>query len=132
MRDDEEEEEQPMQQQDEEEDAKEEKTKTQLPNVHHLRRRDHEIIVEQLQHRQNLEDQKQTWRSCCLYMDRRAVIYFAQLIFCIAVSIFCASQLALYPEPQHAEGREKYVLLLGLMCGFELGLVSASSFVPKQ
>jgi len=103
-----------------------------VPSTNHLRRRDHEIICEQLQHRQNLEDQRQTWRSCCLSMDRRAVAYFCQFFFCVAVTAFCISQLAIYTDSKYAEMCQKYVVLLGLFVGFQLGVTSAAYFVVKQ
>ena len=36
---------------------------------------------------------KTTWRSCCLVLDKRATIFFSQLIFSLIIVGFCVGML---------------------------------------
>lgn len=98
-----------------------------VPPSARLHRKDHEIMIEQLQLNQNLQDQRQTWRSCCLRMDRRATIYFSQFFFCLFVTAFSISQLALQNEE-----KTMYAVLLGLTTGFQLGVFTSSAVIIQQ
>jgi len=40
-----------------------------------------------------ISDDDNTWRSCCILIDKRAVQYFSQLFICIGVMGFCIIQL---------------------------------------
>ena len=40
----------------------------------------------------------QTWRSCCLQVDPRAVAYFTQMFIGIGVLVFAGAQLVLQPS----------------------------------
>lgn len=52
----------------------------------------HERVIE---HTIDLENQQyqNTWKSCCLTVDRRAIVYFSQIIIIAFALIFCAYQL---------------------------------------
>lgn len=70
-----------------------------------------------LQHRLQIEEEhaRNTWDSCCLTLDRRAVQYFTQIGIIVAVMAFCVSQLA--SEIGGEDARSAYLGLLTLLLG---------------
>ena len=69
-----------------------------------------------LEHRIHMDDEhrKDTWTSCCLTLDRRAVHYFTQLSLIVVVMGFSIAQLIKIPEP---EGQQVYLGLLTTLIG---------------
>ncbi len=55
-----------------------------------------------------------TWKSCCLSMDRRAVQYFSQLVIISSVMSLCVYKLATDSSP---ETRTSFTGLLTLLIG---------------
>jgi hypothetical protein len=64
------------------------------------------VVIRQLEHSIDIEDKKMeydnknkekqfenTWKSCCLIVDRRAVQYVTQIIIIIGVIIFCVERI---------------------------------------
>jgi len=47
---------------------------------------------------QNNYVERYMWKSCCLQVDRRAVIFFSQLSISISIIIFCMTQLWIHHE----------------------------------
>ena len=47
---------------------------------------------------QNNYVERYMWKSCCLQVDRRAVIFFSQLTISISIIIFCMTQLWIHHE----------------------------------
>ena len=47
---------------------------------------------------QNNYLERYMWRSCCLQVDRRAVIFFSQLTISISIIIFCMTQLWIHHD----------------------------------
>jgi hypothetical protein len=69
-----------------------------------------------LDHRFKVEDDKykDTWKSCCMVMDRRAVQYFTQLIVIGGTMCFSISQLY---RSDACEDQQAYLGLLTLLIG---------------
>ena len=59
-----------------------------------------------------------TWSSCCLKTDKRAVIYFSQFSLTASVMILCMYQLIAYPH--ECEHTNIYVGLLTFIMGVYL------------
>ena len=73
----------------------------------------HKMIIK---HDIDLEDKKynNTWNSCCLTMDRRAVQFFTQIFVISGVMIFSVIQLY---RLDTCEGQQAYLGLLTLLIG---------------
>tara|TARA_R110000868_G_scaffold355510_2_gene617030 strand:- start:609 stop:950 length:342 start_codon:yes stop_codon:yes gene_type:complete len=69
-----------------------------------------------LEHRLKVEDEKykDTWESCCLVMDRRAVQYFTQIVIIGSTMAFSIAQLY---RIDTCEGQQAYLGLLTLLIG---------------
>jgi hypothetical protein len=69
-----------------------------------------------LQHKMDIEDEKyaNTWTSCCVTLDRRAVQYFTQIV--IIGGAMCFSILQLYRN-ESCENQQAYLGLLTLLIG---------------
>ena len=58
---------------------------------------------------------KTTWRSCCLVLDKRATIFFAQLIFSLIIVGFCVGMLITNQDcPTFSRWSPLLVLILGV------------------
>jgi hypothetical protein len=68
---------------------------------------EHQIHVEN-------EENKNTWTSCCVEVDRRAVVYFSQLAVLSGMMCFCIYQLVELPR---CEDQAAYLGLLTLCIG---------------
>jgi hypothetical protein len=55
-----------------------------------------------------------TWESCCLKTDKRAVVYFTQMIVICGIMGFSISQLI---RINSCEGQQAYMGLLTLLIG---------------
>ena len=66
------------------------------------------------------QSKQQHW---CLRSKRHTARYISQLGFCSLIVVFCFSQMVLHPQ---AEQVQIYILLLGLMVGYQLGNFSSS------
>jgi hypothetical protein len=80
-----------------------------------------------LQHRMDIEDEKyrNTWTSCCVTLDRRAVQYFTQIAIIGGSMCFSISQLY---RNQSCENQQAYLGLLTLLIGL---LMPAPKFNNK-
>lgn len=69
-----------------------------------------------LQHEIKAEDVKyeNTWESCCIKMDKRAIQYFSQLALIAGVMGFCVNQLVVLHD---CESQTAYLGLLTLLIG---------------
>ena len=69
-----------------------------------------------VEHKIHLEDQKDddTWDSCCLRVDRRAVMYFGQLSVILISMLFSMYQLIKISE---CSGQQAYLGLLTMLIG---------------
>jgi hypothetical protein len=69
-----------------------------------------------LEHKFKVQDDKykDTWDSCCLTLDRRAVQYFTQIIIIGSTMSFSISQLY---RNETCEGQQAYLGLLTLLIG---------------
>ena len=70
--------------------------------------------IEELERRISVEN---TWNSCCLKTDRRAVMFFSQLSVSVAVMTFCCVQLI---RLENCEAQSLYSGLLSLVVGIYL------------
>jgi hypothetical protein len=85
------------------------------------RNQEHRIHVERAALRADLEQQHQTWRSCCFKLDKRAVAQFSQLFIGIGILLFCIAMII-----TRANGvNDVYFAFIGLICGFQFGRVSS-------
>lgn len=48
--------------------------------------------------REAREESRDTWTSCCVRLDRRAVVYFSSLSVGVAIVMFCISMLVLHQD----------------------------------
>ena len=75
------------------------------------------------EHKKSLEDEERkfehetTWNSCCLRVDKRALINFTQAAFSGTIVAFCISLLAIN---QDCETFSRYSPLLTLVVGIWL------------
>ena len=82
-----------------------------------------ELVKIQLQHDIAVEDDERTfahdntWKSCCLTVDRRAVSYISQMGIGVAVITFCISMLVI---DQSCTSFSRWSPLLGLVLGVML------------
>ena len=69
-----------------------------------------------IEHAMQKEDNesKNTWKSLCLVMDRRAVQYFTQIAIIVGVMCFCIYKLVTDPS---CEAQKAYTGLLTLAMG---------------
>ena len=69
------------------------------------------------QHEIKKEDDQfeNTWRSCCLVMDRRAIQFFSQLTTISSIMLFCIVQL-IHDEKNENHSTE-YMSLLTFLIG---------------
>jgi hypothetical protein len=58
-------------------------------------------------------ERKNTWKSCCLRVDRRAVQFFSQLVISLLIITFCLFQLHHLPKCESGE----YLSLLTMVLG---------------
>jgi hypothetical protein len=58
-----------------------------------------------------------TWTSCCLKMDKRATLFFSQLMIVVSVMVFCVFQLLTIDDCEKSNG---YMGLLTLLLGYVL------------
>ena len=70
-----------------------------------------------LQHKIKKEDDvfENTWKSCCLVMDRRAIQFFSQLIIISSIMLFCIIQLI--HDNQNDSHRPEYMSSLTFLIG---------------
>ncbi len=70
-----------------------------------------------VQHEIKKEDDEfeNTWKSCCLVMDRRAIQFFSQLI--ISSSIMLCFIVQLIHDDQNTSHRTAYMSLLTILIG---------------
>ena len=50
------------------------------------------------------------WRSCCLEMDSRALLFFSQLVISLLVLIFCIYEIATLGESQWAQMTGTFII----------------------
>ena len=69
------------------------------------------------QHEIKKEDDQfeNTWRSCCLVMDRRAIQFFSQLVIISSIMLFCIVQLI--HDDNNNSHRTEYMSLLTFLVG---------------
>ena len=69
-----------------------------------------------LKHQLEAEDQKKknTWNSCCIVADRRAIQYFTQIVIIAAVMLFTIYQLRTIDT---CESQSVYIGLLTMLIG---------------
>ena len=69
------------------------------------------------QHEIKKEDDKfaNTWKSCCLVMDRRAIQFFSQLIIISSIMIFCIVQLVHDGQNSHQPYMSLLTFLIGVL-----------------
>ena len=72
-----------------------------------------------LEHRFKVQDAryKDTWKSCCIVLDRRAVQYFTQIIIMAGCMGFSIVQLSRLPD---CTSQQTYIGLLTLLIGIML------------
>tara|TARA_R110000803_G_scaffold197206_1_gene260669 strand:- start:758 stop:1102 length:345 start_codon:yes stop_codon:yes gene_type:complete len=71
--------------------------------------------LEELEKKVNVEN---SWRSCCLTVDKRAIIFFSQLSISGTVIIFCMYMLGNYHDS--CETTNIYIALLTFILGIHL------------
>lgn len=54
------------------------------------------------------------WRSCCLLLDSRAVLFFSQLAISIVIMLFCIRQMVVLED---TDAQKNYGILLSFMIG---------------
>ena len=64
---------------------------------------------------QEIVEKENTYKSCCLIIDLRAVKYFSQLLICITVITLCIFNLVEYPED--CNSNQVYIGLLTMIVG---------------
>jgi hypothetical protein len=75
-----------------------------------------ELKILEQEHRFKIEDDKykDTWKSCCMVLDRRAVMYFTQIAIIAGTMGFSISQLY---RNETCEGQQAYLGLLTMLIG---------------
>jgi hypothetical protein len=66
-----------------------------------------------------------TWKSCCILMDRRAAVFFSQLGLCGIVVLFCMYQLI------HSVSCERDALYSGILTLILGIIIPAPSIRPN-
>jgi hypothetical protein len=91
---------------------------------------EHRLNVDdaKLEHRQHLADEKykNTWESCCLVLDKRAVQYFTQITMICGIMSFAIIQLT---RLDSCEAQQSYLGLLTLLIGI---LMPNPQFIGKN
>lgn len=57
---------------------------------------------------------KYIWRSCCLILDSRAVLFFSQLSISVIIMIFCIRQMVVLED---TDAQKNYGILLSFIIG---------------
>ena len=60
------------------------------------------------------DELENTWQSCCLTMDKRATMFFTQLIISVGIMIFCVVKLSL---SKSCEDSNQWMALLTFVLG---------------
>lgn len=50
------------------------------------------------------------WKSCCLEMDARVLLFFSQLIISLLVLLFCIFEIATLPDSEWAKMTGTFIL----------------------
>ena len=50
------------------------------------------------------------WRSCCMEMDARALLFFSQLLISLSVLIFCVCEIAVLDDAQWAKMTATFII----------------------
>ena len=74
------------------------------------------IVNEELKHKIELENKAidNTWKSCCIEMDKNAVQYFTTLSVICSIMSFCIFKLI---TDETCVGQQAYIGLLTLLLG---------------
>lgn len=77
---------------------------------------DIELKALEQEHRFKIENDmyKDTWKSCCIVLDRRAVMYFTQIAIIAGTIGFSITQLY---RNETCEGQQAYLGLLTMLIG---------------
>lgn len=54
------------------------------------------------------------WRSCCLILDSRAVLFFSQLAISVVIMLFCIRQMVVLED---TDAQKNYGILLSFIIG---------------
>jgi hypothetical protein len=75
-----------------------------------------ELKILEQEHRFKIEDDKykDTWKSCCIILDRRAVMYFTQIAIMAGTMVFSIAQLY---RNETCEAQQAYLGLLTMLIG---------------
>jgi hypothetical protein len=75
-----------------------------------------ELKVLEQEHRFKIENDKykDTWVSCCMVLDRRAVMYFTQIVIIGGIMLFSIAQLY---RNETCEAQQAYLGLLTMLIG---------------
>ena len=63
-------------------------------------------------------EEENIWHSCCLKVDRNAVIYFVQIFFAFCMSAVCVERIIHYAED--CNNRSTFMSILTALIGFIL------------
>ena len=87
-----------------------------------------ELKILEQEHRFKIEDDmyKDTWKSCCMILDRRAVQYFTQITVIGGTMAFSIAQLY---RNDSCEGQQAYLGLLTMLIGI---LIPSPKFNDKN
>jgi hypothetical protein len=58
-----------------------------------------------------------TWNSCCMTLDKRATLFFTQLIISLLIMVFCIYQLVHLTD---CNSQQTYISMLTLVVGLWL------------
>lgn len=83
----------------------------------------HQFQVENAALVEDFRNERKTWHSCCFRMDRCAAMHFSQLFFSFVILAFCITQLV--REGTSSSSSSTYFALIGVTCGYQLGIHSA-------
>ena len=86
-----------------------------LPDLKHS----NSVNMKILEHRFKVQDDryKDTWKSCCIILDKRAVVFFTQIIIMASCMGFCIVQLSRLSD---CTSQQTYIGLLTLLIGIML------------
>lgn len=73
--------------------------------------------IENPQPLSNPYDDENHWDSCCLRIDKRALLFFSQLLISLIVIFFCIYQLVVSPN---CDSKTPFMGLLTLVVGVHL------------
>jgi len=87
-----------------------------------------ELKILEQEHRFRIEDDKykDTWKSCCIILDRRAVMYFTQITIMAGTMVFSIAQLY---RNETCEAQQAYLGLLTMLIGI---LIPSPKFNDKN